>query len=82
MRCPICGKKEGHVFFYRNIESEERGSMWTWCSACHHSAHALYKLPEWWKNLDKIDIEKLTSHPNYLDKYKNSIDEWVNKLLF
>ena len=29
--CPICGKKEGHVFFNRDKNSSKRGGMWVWC---------------------------------------------------
>ena len=28
--CPICGKKEGHLYFHRNMEGSERGNMWAW----------------------------------------------------
>ncbi len=41
--CPICGKKEGHLYFHRNMEGDERGSMWVWCSACYHFSHAMYR---------------------------------------
>lgn len=80
--CPICGKKDGHLYFHRNTEGNERGSMWTWCSACYHSAHTIYRLPKWWKNLEGISIEKLASYPDYLEKNKSCIDEWVNRLVF
>ena len=33
--CPICGKIEGHLYFHRNMEGDERGSMWAWCSASY-----------------------------------------------
>ena len=80
--CPICGKKDGHLYFHRNSEGDERGSMWAWCSTCYHFAHVLYRLPKWWKNLEEINFENLTSYPNYLDENKFFIDEWVNKLIF
>lgn len=80
--CPICGKKDGHIYFHRNKEGDERGSMWAWCSACYHNAHAIYRLPKWWKNLEEISIEKLASYPDYLEKNKSCIDEWVNRLVF
>ena len=56
--------------------------MWVWCSACYHTAHAVYRLPKWWKNSEKISVEELTSLPDYLEKNKDCIDEWVNKLIF
>lgn len=79
--CPICGKKEGHLYFHRYKE-EELGGVWIWCSACYHSAHARYQLPKWWKNSEEIISEKLASHPDYLEDNKRFIDEWVNKLIF
>lgn len=39
--CPICGKKEGHLYFHR-YENEIAGGMWVWCSACKHSAHSRF----------------------------------------
>lgn len=78
--CPICGKKEGHLYFHR-YENEIAGGMWTWCSACKHSTHSRFRLPDWWKNLETIDCQKLASLPDYLEKNKDDIDDWVNKLL-
>ena len=78
--CPICGEKEGHLYFHRNVEEDEKGGMWAWCSSCCHFAHALYRLPKWWKNLDKIKLENLAGCPDYLEENKLCIDEWVNKL--
>ena len=51
--CPICSKEEGHLFFHRFKIGEDKGSMWTWCSACCHYSHAMVKLPRWWENLEK-----------------------------
>lgn len=80
--CPICGGREGHLYFHRYKEGGERGSMWTWCSACYHSAHAMYRLPKWWENLEEVCFEKLTNYPDYLEDNKICIDEWTNKLIF
>lgn len=79
--CPICGKRDGHLYFHRNKESDTAGGMWTWCSTCQHSAHSWYRLPKWWKNLEEIDFEKLASYPDYLEKNKMIIDEWLNKFV-
>lgn len=81
VKCPICGKKEGHLYFHRYEIDGDRGGVWTWCSACRHSAHASFKLPKWWKNLEVISFDKLTSFPNYLEDNKVSIDKWINELL-
>ena len=79
--CPICGKREGHLYFHKYNDNENAGGMWTWCSACKHSAHTRFKLPERWKNLEKINFQELSSHPDYLEKNKIIIDEWINKLI-
>ena len=78
--CPVCGKKEGHLYFHRYEEGKEPGGMWVWCSACHHSAHARYRVPEWWINLGEISFEKLAAIPFYLEENKSHIDQWVNRL--
>ena len=80
--CPICGEKEGHIYFHRYKKDDDRGGMWVWCSACRHSAHTLFKIPKWWDNLKMIKFEKLANYPDYLEKNKRYIDKWVNKLLF
>ncbi len=79
--CPVCGRKEGHIYFHRYKAGDESGGMWIWCSACCHCVHALYRLPKWWKNLEGIDYDKLTSYPDYLEENKICIDEWINKIL-
>lgn len=79
--CPICGEREGHLYFYRYEEGHEAGGMWVWCSACCRSAHSRCKVPEWWINLGEISFEKLTAHPDYLEKNKYRIDQWVNRLV-
>ena len=79
--CPICKKKGGHLYFHRNREMDERGSMWAWCSACCHFTHVMCRLPKWWENLEEVNVEKLTSYPNYLEENKINIDAWINKLI-
>ncbi len=81
INCPICGEKQGHLYFHKYADNESIGGVWTWCSACKHCAHARYRLPEWWKNLEVIDFHKLASCPDYLEKNKVNIDEWINKLM-
>lgn len=34
--CPICGEKDGHLYFHRNRDGDEKGSMWVWCGKCYH----------------------------------------------
>ena len=78
--CPICGEREGHLYFHRYEKGHEAGGMWTWCSACCHSAHCRGRVPEWWINLEEINFEKLTAYPDYLEENKNRIDQWVNRI--
>ena len=80
--CPYCGERGGHFYLHRWKKEDPRGSMWVWCSACRQSAHSRYRLPQWWKNPEKIDPQKLTYYPNYLEENKSYIDEWVNEILF
>lgn len=79
--CPICGKKEGHLYAHRHKLGEDAGGRWTWCSACHNYSHVLAKLPKWWKNPDFIEFGKLQHSPDYLEENKDYIDEWINSLI-
>lgn len=27
--CPVCGKRTGHIFFYRHRENDRNGGVWT-----------------------------------------------------
>lgn len=76
--CPVCQKKTGHIFFYRN--RERYGGMWVWCSNCRNSSHTSGLVPEWWINPDFIDKTKLTAFPEILETDKLRIDKWVNML--
>ena len=77
--CPVCGKRDGHIYMHAHAGSQ-RGGIWLWCSACHHTSHSSYRIPLWWKNLEIIDESRLVSFPDYLEGYKMNIDNWVNKL--
>ena len=79
-KCPICGCKEAHVFFFKNNESK-MGSLWEWCSNCKKYSHSRFLVPDWWENMNAIDSEKLEGNPDYLDAHKNEIDDWVNELV-
>ena len=77
--CPICGKKECHIYMHRHGDGQ-RGGLWIWCSSCRYTSHSSYRIPSWWKNLERIDESKLVSLPDYLEENKINIDKWVNKL--
>lgn len=79
--CPICREKQAHLYFHRYDENTNKGGIWIWCSNCRHSVHALFQVPEYWKNFDEIKLKELTNYPDYLEKKKSDIDSWNNKLL-
>ena len=78
--CPCCGKKAGHVFFYKR-GNDRFGSAWAWCSVCQEYSHSRFEVPSWWQNYSSIDLVELHGCPDNLDEDNKSIDEWVNTLL-
>ena len=79
-KCPCCGKKNGHVFFYRHRD-EKYGSAWAWCSECQEFSHSRFEIPAWWKNMESIKLAELHGCPDNLDTIHDSIDAWINTLL-
>lgn len=80
LECPICGKKEAHIYMYR-FKDYNKGTIWAWCSACKATAHARMLLPIWWENSDALDNRLLGVHPDMLEEKKNFVDEYVNMLI-
>lgn len=78
--CPVCGKMEAHIYMYR-FKKNNRGSIWTWCSACKASAHERIMLPIWWKNSEVLDENLLGVHPDMLEEKKIFVDKYVNMLI-
>lgn len=78
--CPCCGKKSGHLFFYKHRE-DKLGSAWAWCSECLEYSHSRFLIPEWWQNMETISLEDLHGCPDNLDDMHELIDEWINTLL-
>lgn len=78
-KCPVCGKLNAHIYVHRY--RGQKGSVWMWCSECHHCSHGTVMIPEWWKNDDFIDIYKTASHLDFLEMQKTAIDSYVNKVL-
>ncbi len=78
--CPCCGKKSGHLFFYKHND-EKYGSAWAWCSDCKEYSHSRFLIPDWWNNYIDITLDELHGCPDNLDAIHNRIDEWNNKLL-
>lgn len=81
VKCPVCGKNDGHLFYYEHTFSACKGGKWIWCSSCCKCSHSYASIPEWWKNPEFIDSEKLSATPDYLESNKEQIDSWINKLM-
>ena len=79
-KCPCCGKINAHLFFYRHRE-EKAGSAWVWCSKCKEYSHSRFFIPDWWRNMNSIEVEDLHACPDNLDEKQDEIDDWVNELL-
>ncbi|MBO4459236.1 MAG: hypothetical protein J5778_01105 [Clostridiales bacterium] len=78
--CPCCGKKTGHVFFYKHDENKY-GSAWAWCSTCQEYSHSRFETPTWWRNNASFPLEILHGCPDTLDESCDEIDNWANILL-
>lgn len=81
VKCPVCGKNDGHLFYYEHQSSLNKGGKWIWCSSCFKCSHAYASIPEWWRNPEFIDSEKLAAVPDYLESNKDKIDSWINELM-
>lgn len=79
-KCPCCGQKDGHIFFYKHEKSGRLGSAWVWCSNCKEYSHSRHIILDWWINMDLVNLEQLHARPDNLDIIKEDIDKWVNEL--
>jgi len=77
--CPICQGKSAHIYLHRYRES--KGIVWMWCSKCRNSSHGTISIPEWWVDDTFVELNKTTSHPDYLETMKDKIDSYVNSIL-
>ena len=73
--CPECGKEAVHIYFHRFDEDDEYGAGWVWCSECKSYAHMRYQIPKWWRNLEILDEDLLEDSPEYLERFRERIDE-------
>lgn len=81
MMCPVCEEKHGHIYMHRWKEGVDRGASWAWCSSCRVCSHCTISIPKWWENNEKIKVEYLAAHPDYLEKMKEMIDKHVEMKL-
>ena len=79
--CPLCGGKHAHIYMYRWKERQNKGAVWVWCSKCKVCSHGTIVIPKWWKNNIDIELDKLGSHPDYLENIKADVDKYLSKLL-
>lgn len=79
--CPECKSANVHFLMHRHETVSKRGTAWIWCADCKNYAHFAYAIPEWWKNPDFIDEEKLDALPDYPNSLCVEIDTWVESLL-
>lgn len=78
--CPVCSEKSAHIYFYRFNDADNKGGLWIWCSKCKSYIHSFGKVPDWWHNCDKIELDCLAHTPDYLEKNKHLLDKWIEKL--
>lgn len=79
--CPCCGKKSAHILMHRAEPGSPRGTLWIWCDSCFSYSHMGFFVPNWWKNPDFIDEDKLDSFVDYPHEHEAEIDAWINELL-
>lgn len=77
-KCPVCGNKSAHIYF--NRYDDVKGGFWSWCSSCGAYVHSFGKVPYLWKNCSNIKADCLTAVPDYLEKNKAVIDDWIESL--
>ena len=77
--CPVCNKKDGHVYYHKH--DELHSGVWVWCGSCQTFSHMSGIAPDWWKNPDFINDGQLTEIPDKLDENKEKLDRWINLLI-
>lgn len=80
-KCPICNEIQAHYLLHKGEGSSNRGTAWIWCDACKSYTHFGYFIPDWWKNAEFVDDDKLDSYVAYPQSIESKIDEWIGVLL-
>lgn len=81
MVCPVCEKREAHVYMHIHNDKTRMGGLWIWCSDCRSFLHGSVCVPGYWKNCPVIQPEKLTALPEYLETLKDNIDAHTNTII-
>lgn len=72
--------KSPEVHFYAHRFSEDKGTVWFWCSNCKKYQHySKVKIENNWNNLESVDGEILSVLPDYLEEHKKEIDSFVSQ---
>ncbi len=79
--CPICNKKNAHIYMHVYNNKTRRGGSWSWCSECHSFSHSTMYVPEYWRNCSEIELEKLSAVPIYLEEIKDKLDKHANAIM-
>ncbi len=80
--CPTCRSDwpSLHMFF-RMHEPSGIGGLWVWCSNCGIHEHERVRVPQWWRNLEGIELKHLYAVPDYLETFADAIDaHWATLL--
>ena len=67
-QCPVCADSTVRYFIHRHGNTN-RGGGWVWCPACYSFEHFSGLVPDWWKNLDLVSLNKLTAPPYWLEEH-------------
>ncbi len=73
--CPNC--KDGILHIYTHIFRKDfkHAGGWIWCDKCHCYDHLRGPVPEWWADVEPLDIAPLDIPPEHLSTYAKEIDE-------
>ena len=80
-KCPNCGN--GILHIYVHVFKNElgkgidwiKGSGWIWCDSCHCFDHFRGPVPEWWSDIEPLNISPLDIPPEHLSTFVKEIDE-------
>ena len=80
-QCPVCRKKGAHLYMHIHDSKMKRGGLWIWCSECYTFSHSSIYVPNYWRNLPEVEVNKLCAIPEYLEEIKDFIDNHVNEIM-
>ena len=79
-RCPVCGKSSLHIYTHIFQRDYKHAGGWIWCDNCHNYEHFRSPVPEWWSDIEALDISPLDIPPEHLSKFVQEIDERNKKI--